>query len=209
MPTHPEILVLAGVNGAGKSSIAGAALERQGVQYYNPDRAARRYLRAGLSVEDATSRAWHRGREQLERAIAHRLSYAFETTLGGRTMTRLLLRAADGDHRVRVWYVGLSTLELHIERVRARVDQGGHDIPDHLIRSRWESSRENLVRLIPHVSELDLYDNSADADPSAGTIPRPARILHARDGAIDELAPVGAIPTWAKAPVAMALATWA
>lgn len=70
------------------------------------------------------------------------------------------------------------------------------------------SSRENLVRLIPHLSELALYDNSVDADPSAGVPPRPARILHARDPAIDYLSPAVTIPRWAKAPVAMALATW-
>ena len=208
MAAHPEIVVLAGVNGAGKSSIAGAALERQGLQYYDPDRATRRYLGAGLSLRDANSRAWHRGREQLERAIARRFSYTFETTLGGRTITRLLRRAADGDHRVRVWYVGLSTPELHIARVRARVAQGGHDVPDHLIRSRWESSRENLVRLIPHLAELALYDNSADADPSAGILPRPAPILHGRHGAILHLADAAATPGWAKAPVAAALQAW-
>lgn len=200
--------MLAGVNGAGKSSIAGAALERQGARYYDPDRATDRYLRAGLSLEDANSRAWRRGRDQLERAISRRLDYAFETTLGGRTMTRLLLRAADRGHRVRVWYIGLATPELHIERVRARVTKGGHDVPDRLIRSRWDSSRENLVRLIPHLAELALYDNSADAAPSAGVPPRPARILHARDGAIHHLGPAAAVPGWAKALVAMALATW-
>lgn len=81
-------------------------------------------------------------------------------------------------------------------------------MPDRLVRSRWESSRENLVRLIPHLAELALYDNSADADPLAGVPPRPARILHARDGTIHHLSPLAAVPGWAKAPVAAALDAW-
>jgi predicted ABC-type ATPase len=205
---RPEILVLAGVNGAGKSSIAGAALERHGGAYYNPDRATLAYIRGGLAPDHATSRAWNRGRVQLERAIALGRSYAFETTLGGRTITSLLLQAARGDHRVRVWYAGLSSPALHLQRIRARVARGGHDIPEPRVRTRWTSSRENLVRLLPHLAELDVYDNSFEADPSAGVPPRPRRVLYARDGVIIHLAPPLTVPGWAKPIVATALTTW-
>jgi len=88
-----DIVVLAGVNGAGKSSIAGAALESRGGAYYNPNEATRAYRALGVGLEEANSRAWKRGREQLERAIREGTGYAFETTLGGRKMTRLRLNA--------------------------------------------------------------------------------------------------------------------
>src|SRR3954469_1966896 len=140
-----RIYVLAGVNGAGKSSIGGAAFRAFGADYYNPDEAARRILVAnpGLNQTEANSRAWHAGRELLERAIAGRLDYAFETTLGAATIPRLLAQAANDGIEVRIWYVGLATPELHVARVRARVTRGGHDIPEDVIRRRFEHSRMN------------------------------------------------------------------
>ncbi|CAN5621636.1 hypothetical protein BH23GEM10_BH23GEM10_08500 [soil metagenome] len=209
LPAPPaEILVLAGVNGAGKSSIAGAALVRRGGACYNPDVATREYGLAGLSPADANSRAWHRGRAQLERAITSGSSYAFETTLGGRSITQLLIEAATAGHRVRIWYVGLSSPELHVQRVRDRVAKGGHNIPEARIRSRWTSSRENLIRLLPHIAELALHDNSVEARPDAGEPPRPRRILYARTGVIQAVAPPGEVPDWSKPVVMAALKEW-
>ena len=70
-PRAPRIYVLAGTNGAGKSSIAGAMLLRQRVEYFNPDEAARRILAAnpGISQTQANSAAWHEGRRLLEREL--------------------------------------------------------------------------------------------------------------------------------------------
>jgi predicted ABC-type ATPase len=142
-----EILVLAGTNGAGKSSVAGAALRQAGSVCYDRDQAARRYRAAGLSPEEANARAGQRGREQMERAIREGLDYAFETTLGGRTITGLLIEAAARGLQIRVWYVGLASPELHIQRVRERAARGGHNIPERKIRERWDASRQNLIRL--------------------------------------------------------------
>ena len=71
----PCIYVLAGANGAGKSSIGGAALLQHGVEYFNPDEAARRILAANPTIiqKDANSAAWHEGKRLLERAITERL----------------------------------------------------------------------------------------------------------------------------------------
>jgi predicted ABC-type ATPase len=199
--------VLAGTNGAGKSSIAGAMLLRQRVEYFNPDEAARRILGAnpGISQPQANSAAWHEGRRLLERAIAERLDFAFETTLGGRTITDLLERAASRGIEVRIWYVGLNGPELHIARVRARVAKGGHDIPEPRIRERYDASRLNLIRLLPSLSELWLYDNSKDADPDAGVAPEPRLVLHLRRGAIVGAPDLRLTPEWAKAIVAAAM----
>ena len=90
-PHRPVIQVLAGVNGAGKSSIGGAAVRERGGEYFNPDEAARQ-IRAedpALSIVEANAIAWEAGRALLERAIAERLDYTFETTLGGETITGL------------------------------------------------------------------------------------------------------------------------
>jgi predicted ABC-type ATPase len=199
--------VLAGVNGAGKSSIGGAAIRAFGGEYYNPDEAARKLLaaRPGMKQAEANAAAWHQGRRLLERAIAERLDFAFETTLGGNTLARLLALAAERGHEVHVLYIGLSSPELHIARVRARVRAGGHGIPEQDIRRRYEHSRLNLVHLLPRLASLRVYDNSAEADPAKGKTPEPRLVLHMEKGKIrnpDELAKA---PDWAKPVVAAAL----
>lgn len=206
-PRRSRIYVLAGTNGAGKSSVAGAMLRRVGADYFNPDEATVRILAAnpGISMTEANSAAWHQGRRLLERAIAERLDFAFETTLGGRTITALLGDAAAAGIEVRIWFVGLSSPELHMARVRARVARGGHDIPDARIRARYDQSRLNLVELMPRLTELRVFDNSADADPHAGTAPRPVLVLHMTRGRIVETIDLPKTPPWARPLVAAAI----
>ena len=125
MPRAPRIYVLAGVNGSGKSSIAGAAFREMGGDYYNPDEVARqlREARPGLSQADANAAAWQRGFEYLNEAIERQFDFAFETTLGASSIPRALARAADAGVESHVWYAGLATPELHLTRVRARVQK--------------------------------------------------------------------------------------
>jgi predicted ABC-type ATPase len=199
--------VLAGVNGAGKSSIGGATIRQQGAQYFNPDEAARaiRAVRPELSQREANGLAWNEGRRLLERAIAEKLDFAFETTLGAGTMPRLLAQAADGGAEVWVWFAGLDSPERHLARVRSRVAAGGHDIPESDIRRRWYASRQNLVALMPKLARLYVYDNSGEADPRAGFKPRPRLVLEMRRDRIVAPADLRATPDWAKPIVARAL----
>jgi predicted ABC-type ATPase len=203
----PCIYVLAGTNGAGKSSIAGAMFLDQGVEYFNPDEAARQILaaNAGITQTQANGAAWEEGKRLLQRAIAERLDFAFETTLGGRTITALLEEAVAAGIEVRIWYVGLMSPELHVARVRSRVEKGGHDIPEERIRERYYSSRLNLIRLLPGLTELRAYDNSEEADPDTGLEPQPRLILHLRRGAIVTSCDLRLTPEWARPIVAAAM----
>lgn len=198
--TTPEVVVLAGTNGAGKSSVAGAALRQAGGDYYNPDEVARRLRVAEpeLSRREANSRAWHIGRHFLERSIEQRFRFAFETTLGGRTIAGLLLKAANVGLPVRIWYVGLDSVERHLERIRARVARGGHPIPADRIHERYDASRENLVRLLPHLTELKVYDNSRERDPVEGVAPEPLLVLHLKEGRALDMCPMPDVPEWAR-----------
>ncbi|MHC1481789.1 hypothetical protein ACYJW8_16265, partial [Frateuria aurantia] len=83
-------------------------------------------------------------------AMAEGSDFAFETTLGGNTIPRLLREACD-HHKVAIWFCGLATVELHIARVAARVAAGGHDIPVEKIHARFDSARENLLDLLPYL----------------------------------------------------------
>ena len=210
-----SIYVLAGCNGAGKSSIGGAALRQSGSDFFNPDEAARRIAAANaarkprLTQAQINGAAWNEGRRLLQRAIDERAAFAIETTLGGKTMTALLEQAARAGLSVHIWFAGLADPELHIDRVRRRVAKGGHAIPAQKIRERFENGRINLIRLLPHATEVYVYDNSREADPDRGATPLPRLLLHCRQRRI--VSPtrleilLQATPTWAKPIVAAAI----
>ncbi len=201
------ITVLAGVNGAGKSSIAGEFAETKSDFFYNPDTVAYkiRALHPDISSGLANAHAWQIGRALLEQAIADGKDYRFETTLGGNTITRLLYDAAQSGHRLNLWFCGLESPELHLRRVRARVSQGGHDIPEEKIRERWNGSRENLIRLLPHIHHLRVYDNSIEADPAEGKPPSAILVLEAKQRKILAPADLSKAPEWAQPIIAAAM----
>lgn len=207
MAEAPRITVLAGPNGAGKSSIQGAMLREKGVDYFDPDEAAREILAAnpGASVEEANRAAWHEGVRLLERAIAERLDWTFETTLAGRTITTLLERALSEGVDVWIWYVGLDGPDRNVARVRARVAHGGHAIPEETIRERYTASLGNLIRLLPSLSALRVYDNSVEADPREGAEPMPVLVLHMERGTVVDTCALEHAPDWTKPILEVAL----
>ena len=178
---------------------------QKGAEYFNPDEAARRILSANPAItqEQANSAAWSEGKRLLEHAIEERWDFAFETTLGGDTIAALLEKALLGGLEVRVWYVGLESPELHIARVRSRVKRGGHDIPETKIRERYSRSHWNLIRLLPKLTEVFIYDNSEEADPHSGSAPQPKLILHLLRGKCVAMCDLLRAPNWAK-PILMA-----
>ena len=179
----------------------------QGVEYFNPDEAARLILSRNLTItqEEAESEAWKQGRRLLGRVIEERLDFAFETTLGGNTITSLLEKAVSAGIEVRIVYIGLDSPELHIQRVRSRAARGGHDIPEARIRDRYHSSRINLVRLLPSLAELRVYDNSKEADPETGVALEPLLIIHMICGKIVASCDLTQAPEWTKPILAAAI----
>ena len=159
--------------------MAGARGLNAGGQFYNPDLYARQLQIAqpGLSIEAANGQAWQHGRGLLERAIETNVNFAFESTLGGTTIPKLLRRAA-ASHDVHILFVGLDSPER-----------------------RYTSSRANLIDLIPVLAWLQVYDNSTEVVPRGMTMPRPARLLVMEAGTITYEAPRGSMPDWAKAIV--------
>ncbi len=207
MAERARITVIAGVNGAGKSSVVGEMLRQRGGEYFNPDEVTRKFLAASKSMtqEEANSRAWDEGKRRLEDAIRTKEDFVFETTLGGTTITALLARALDEGLEVALFYVGLEKVELHIERVRARAQAGGHDIPEFKIRERYTSSIKNLVKLAPRLTELRVFDNSIEGDPKTGKRPAPRDLLRSNCGKISFCCELATCPNWAKPVLAVLL----
>lgn len=208
---RPVLYVLAGVNGAGKSSVGGHLLERAGMSWFNPDSFARELAaQTGCSMPEANAEAWQEGMRRLDVALAGGHSHAFETTLGGNTVPARIAEAAR-THDVLMWFCGLASAEQHIARVRARVAAGGHDIPEASIRARWTRARENLIALMPLLAQLQVYDNSVEVARGA-PVPDPALLLEMIGGRMvmpdpADLSALAATPDWAKPLLEAALAS--
>ncbi len=206
--TTPTITVIAGTNGAGKSSILGEYLRQHGGEYFNPDELARqlREQHPKLKQEDANGLAWSAGRDRLVEAIEHGHDYVFETTLGGNTMPRLLAEAAARGHRLVIWYIGLAAPETHIKRVQSRVQRGGHPISASKIHERFTRSLENLIMLLPLLSECRVFDNSHSVAIDQGEAPQPVSLLYVRDVEMVASIDLEQVPEWAKPVFAACLA---
>ena len=198
----PVIYVLAGVNGAGKSSIGGHLLTRSGLIWFNPDQFARELLAAtGCDQTAANAAAWGEGMRRLDEAVSARRSFAFETTLGGHSVAARL-KAASSTHDVLMWFCGLASPELHIARVQARVAVGGHAIPEAKIRERWTASIANLIALLPDLAEVRVFDNSATVPPGE-PVPDPTLVAVIQNGrlawpAAGNVTQLQYTPDWAK-----------
>lgn len=207
MTKRPVLYVLAGVNGAGKSSVGGHLLERAGLTWFNPDTFARELMaRAGCEQSEANAAAWQEGMRRLDQAVAGRTNYAFETTLGGNTVPAKI-KAASETHDVLMWFCGLSSPELHLARVKARVAVGGHDIPEAKIRERYPAALTNLIALMPCLAHLQVYDNSVEVGVGEA-IPDPVLVTEMKAGKLicpTDLKSLGTTPDWAKPLVEAAL----
>lgn len=200
MKPRPVLFVLAGVNGAGKSSVGGHLLQRAGLAWFNPDTFARELRAAtGCDQVQANAAAWQEGMRRLDEAVAKGENFAFETTLGGRTVPAKI-RAASATHDVLMWFCGLASPELHIARVQARVAAGGHDIPEARIRERYPAALRNLIALMPHLAHLQVYDNSAEAAPGE-PIPDPVLVAETKSGQLvwpTDVESLARTPGWAR-----------
>ena len=161
---NPTVIVLAGINGAGKTTASRSVLANtlavmtfvnadviaQGLSGFDPDAAA---IRAGQVML-----------EQLDNLAARRASFAFETTLAARTYAGKLHALRESGYEVRLFYFWLDSVDLAIARVAARVKKGGHHISASTIRQRYGRSLRNLFNLyMPVVTGWKVYDNSAEA----------------------------------------------
>lgn len=204
---RPKIFVLAGVNGAGKSSVGGEPLRCAGRTWFNPDDYARDLRAAsGCTITEANAEAWQEGMRRLDAAIKENRHHAFETTLGGNSIPAKLREAAT-THDLLIWFCGLDSPEHHLARVQQRVARGGHAIPEAKIRERYTASTANLIALLPSIAKLQVYDNSVDA-VIGQPMPNPRLLLQIELGRITwphSVQALRAMPDWAKPIVEAAL----
>lgn len=159
-----KIIILAGPNGAGKTTFAFEFLSREGdcPIFVNAD-----LIASGLSPLRSDAAALRAGRVMLGEIRSHvraGRSFAFETTLSGRLYSRWIPRWRSQGYRVKLIYLSLSSVELAVARVGARILQGGHGLPREVIVRRFATGWGNLNRIYkPLVDSWVLYDNSGEA----------------------------------------------
>lgn len=165
MSHKSQVFIIAGPNGAGKTTFAREFLPNEAScpHFVNAD-----LIAAGLSPFAPEQAAQAAGRIMLAQiaAHAHRYeSFAFETTLSGRAYARHIPRWRESGYEVNLWFLSLPDPETAIARVRQRVREGGHDVPETVIRRRFDTGRRNFQTLYRALADSwVLYDNS-------GTVP--------------------------------------
>lgn len=161
MIVERKIIIIAGPNGAGKTTFAREFLPNEGACpiFVNAD-----LIAAGLSPFSPESAAIQAGRlmlQEIDRHFAASNSFAFETTLSGRSYAHHIRRWQSSGYRVKLIFLQLNNAEEAIARVAQRVRQGGHNIPEATIRRRFAAGRSNFEQLYaPLVDAWALYDNS-------------------------------------------------
>jgi predicted ABC-type ATPase len=159
-----KIVIIAGPNGSGKTTFAEQFLPREagcphfinadliarGLSPFAPERVA---LEAGKIMLGQMARRVHRGE-----------SFAFETTLSGRNYARHIRRWRQSGYNVKLIFLSLRSADLAVDRVRVRVAQGGHNVPEDVVRRRFEAGLRNFGTLYRAlVDSWALYDNSGRA----------------------------------------------
>jgi predicted ABC-type ATPase len=162
-----KIVIIAGPNGAGKTTFAREFLPREAdcPDFINVD-----LIAAGLSPFDPGRAALRAGRlvlQEIHRRVNVGESFAFETTLSGRNYARLIPRWRQAGYHVKLIFLSLPTADLAVARVAARASQGGHNVPEEVVRRRFDAGLRNFEDLYRKlVDTWILYDNS-------GLTPRP------------------------------------
>ena len=158
---RPRCVVIAGPNGAGKTTFAREFLPNEAgiVHFINADLLASGL--APLQPEDAAIAAARLFIGEIDRLAAARVNFAFESTLAGRTHAARLRAWKAAGYAVEIVYLKLGSPRLALQRIRARVRQGGHDIPRADVLRRFARSWENFLGVYrPLADRWSVYDNS-------------------------------------------------
>ena len=161
MEAPKRILIIAGPNGAGKTTFAREFLPNEAnvPTFINAD-----LIAAGLNPFQPENEAMRAGRlmlQMIDERVSAGDSFAFETTLSGRGYAQSIPQWQAQGYRVELYYLRLPSSDVAVDRVRRRVREGGHNIPEDVIRRRFELGWRNFLFLYRDIVDAwELYDNS-------------------------------------------------
>ena len=157
----PRCIIIAGPNGAGKTTFAREFLAKEAgvVHFVNPD-----LIASGLSPLRPELAALAAGRlflREIDRLARSKEDFAFESTLSGLAYINRLKRWKAGGRRIEIVYLRISSPQLALRRIAARVKQGGHNVPRRDVVRRFTRSRNNFEKHYRLLADAwSMYDNS-------------------------------------------------
>ncbi len=160
----PILIVIAGPNGSGKTSITSTILKHQWIEnciYINPDNIANDMFGDWNSRESILQAAEY-AENLREKCIEENTSLIFETVLSAENKIDFIYRAKKKGFFVRVFFVGTDNPKINASRIVQRVMEGGHDVPISKIISRYSKSIANCAVISKFIDRLYVYDNSVE-----------------------------------------------
>ena len=159
MNTTKKFTIFAGVNGAGKSTLFYSEANRDLGIRLNSDEILHSL---GLDWKD-TSAQILAGKKLLQlqkECLSNGVSFNQETTLSGQSIVNTIKKAKELGYVIHLRYVGVANPEIAKERVRQRIDRGGHGVSEGTLERRFETSKENFIKIYPLCDSVIIYDNT-------------------------------------------------
>ncbi|MDL2309591.1 zeta toxin family protein [Parabacteroides sp. OttesenSCG-928-B22] len=159
----PYLYIIAGCNGAGKTTASFTILPEmlKCKEFVNSDEIAKGlspFNADSIAVAVEASRIMYK---RIKELIAAGETFAMETTLATRSVVNLIREAQREGYYITLLYFWLNTPDLAVERVKMRVESGGHNVPENTVRRRYASGIKNLFKLYLPVSDYWMItDNS-------------------------------------------------
>jgi len=160
-PKSPLLEIVAGPNGSGKSTFAESFIvkARKESTYLNPD-----LIASGFGPSDSEQASFQAGRillGEVKDRIVRLENFAFESTLSGKTWLSLLKQAKSKGYTIRLYFLYLKNIGQNLERIKKRVQMGGHNIPRDTVKRRHPRCFENFWNLYrPLADDWHIFDNS-------------------------------------------------
>jgi len=165
---QPKLIIIAGPNGSGKTSVTGKILEHEWIEncvYINPDNIAQDDF-GDWNSPVAVIKAAIKATELREAYLVKREGILFETVLSAPDKLDYIKRAKEAGYFIRLFFVGTDHPSINASRIAHRVMEGGHDVPISKIISRFTKSILNCSMIASLVDRLYVYDNSVEfAEP--------------------------------------------
>lgn len=160
---QPQLILVGGSNGSGKTTFAKELIEKTRFKYLGADDFA--YQLNADDIQSVQIPAAKLFIQAITESIANKESIIVESTLAGRTLCQHINNARAKGYQVLIVYIYLESVEISLYRVRLRVSQGGHDVPEEHVRRRFPRSRHNFWHLYrPLVNSWQLLYNSTDGE---------------------------------------------
>ena len=157
--------IIAGPNGAGKTTFANEFLpiEAECLNFVNAD-----LIAYGLSPFQPDKIGIEAGRlmlKHIDECVRKNVSFAFETTLSGKGYEKKIKRWKSQDYEIIIYYLKLPSVDIAIERVKLRVSQGGHDVPEQDIKRRFERSWTNFEKMYKPLADAWIVFDTSGKEP--------------------------------------------